>query len=240
MVSISGRHLILLCSGNQRATPAGVSHPNRLGSPGDGRTPAPAHEYVCCRGRRDPDRRRHGVRQEGHRLRGSRPSIFGNLGTGGQLPGAGDGPLRGSSIRLARDRSPLPAGELGIESISLPEGSGPPGDDLSDQGRNRLGSDRPGEKERRAVPGRGGGCGIRRPVVVAGRTGGQRDSPRGGNIQDNAVSSGGRGGPGPGDDPPPAYTGKGRPRKGKTIRDRVPAREAGAILEGLDAKRSNV
>jgi len=37
----------------------------------------------------------------------------------------------------------------------------------------------------------------------------------------------------PRDDPPPAYTGKGRPRKGKTIRDRVPAREASAILEGL-------
>ena len=37
----------------------------------------------------------------------------------------------------------------------------------------------------------------------------------------------------PGDDPPPAYTGKGRPRKEKTIKDRFPSREAGAILEDL-------
>lgn len=37
----------------------------------------------------------------------------------------------------------------------------------------------------------------------------------------------------PGDDPPFAYRGKGRPRKAKTIKDRIPSREAGAILEDL-------
>lgn len=83
-----------------------------------------------------------GFAKKGRHWGGRGASVFGHAGSGGQLPGAGHLPLRGSGLRLAGDGAAVSARKLGRRCGSAGRSPGPPGGSLPDQGRDCPGADR--------------------------------------------------------------------------------------------------